>query len=199
MLLCVLSATGNVRAIRSLRAIVYGITASHWHLSAIPVIKFLVMHMPSKLTCNFIPVPGGSTSVTYIINLTSLNPSLMSTSSNTSQANYCNKQLADSKSLADHKKICPCCPGTQNLSDEQRKPFKCPHCYKRCTCLADVLCHSKAKHPTYSCAWMGVACNWTVTGCTQMGCACSQMDFCTYPISHYVCTVFVLFLGLATI
>ena len=63
------------------------------------------------------------------------------------QCNYCKKQLADSKTLADHKKICPWCPGIENLSDKQRKPFKCPHCYKRYTHLADVHQHPKAKHP----------------------------------------------------
>ena len=81
------------------------------------------------------------------INKSKLNEHLRQHITGKPQCNYCNKQLADSKSLADHKKICPHWPGIENLSDEQRKPFKCPHCYKRYTHLADVCCHSKAKHP----------------------------------------------------
>ena len=60
---------------------------------------------------------------------------------------HCNKLLADSKSLADHKKICPKRPGVEDLTDEQKKPYKCPHCYKRYTHVADVRRHSKVKHP----------------------------------------------------
>ena len=63
------------------------------------------------------------------------------------QCDYCNKQLADSKTLADQKKICPQCPGVADLSEEQRKPHKCPPCYRCYTHLADVCHHFKAKHP----------------------------------------------------
>ena len=38
------------------------------------------------------------------------------------QCNFCNKQLADSKTLADHVKVCPQQPGIADLSEEQRKP-----------------------------------------------------------------------------
>ena len=63
------------------------------------------------------------------------------------QCEHCDKLLADSKSLADHKKICPKCPGAADLTEEQKRPHKCPHCYKRYTCTADVSHHCKSKHP----------------------------------------------------
>ena len=60
---------------------------------------------------------------------------------------YCDRLLADSKSLADHKKVCLKCPGVENLTDEERHPHKCPHCYRRYTRASDVHRHCKAKHP----------------------------------------------------
>ena len=62
------------------------------------------------------------------------------------QCKHCDKLLADSKSLADHKKICPKCPGAADLTEEQKR-HKCPHCYKRYTHAADVSHHCKSKHP----------------------------------------------------
>ena len=63
------------------------------------------------------------------------------------QCEHCDKLLADSKSLADHKKICPKHPGAADLTEEQKRPHKCPHCYKRYTRTADVSCHCKSEHP----------------------------------------------------
>ena len=63
------------------------------------------------------------------------------------QCEHCDKLLADSKSLADHKKICPKCPGSADLTEEQKRPHKCPNCYKRYMRAADVSCHCKPKHP----------------------------------------------------
>ena len=60
---------------------------------------------------------------------------------------HCNRLFADSKSLSEHKKICSKCPGAADLTDEQRKPHKCPHCYKRYTRASDVVRHCKSKHP----------------------------------------------------
>ena len=63
------------------------------------------------------------------------------------QCEHSGKLLADPKSLADHKKICPKCPGAADLTEEQKRPHKCPHCYKRYTHAADVICHCKSIHP----------------------------------------------------
>ena len=63
------------------------------------------------------------------------------------QCEHCDKLLADPKSLADHKKICRKRPGAADLTEEQKRPHKCPHCYRRYTCAADVICHCKSKHP----------------------------------------------------
>ena len=63
------------------------------------------------------------------------------------QCEHCDKLLADSKSLADHKKICPKRPGVADLTEEQKRPHKCPHCYKRYMRAADVSHHCKSKHP----------------------------------------------------
>ena len=60
---------------------------------------------------------------------------------------HCNKLFADSKTLSVHKKVCPKRPGTEDLTDEERKPHKCPHCCKRYTCTSDVVRHCKSKHP----------------------------------------------------
>ena len=63
------------------------------------------------------------------------------------QCEYCDRLLADSKTLADHKKIFSKCPAVADLTEEQRRPHKCPHCYKRYTHSSDVTHHCKSKHP----------------------------------------------------
>ena len=63
------------------------------------------------------------------------------------QCEHCDKLLVDSKSLADHKKICLKHPGVADLTEEQKRPHKCPHCYKKYTRAADVGRHCKSKHP----------------------------------------------------
>ena len=63
------------------------------------------------------------------------------------QCDHCDKLLADSKSLADHKKICPNHSGAADLTEEQRKPHKCPHWYKRYMHATDVNHHCRSKHP----------------------------------------------------
>ena len=63
------------------------------------------------------------------------------------QCEHCDRLFADPKSLADHKKICSKCPGAADLMEEQRKPHKCPHYYKRYTRASDVVHHCKSKHP----------------------------------------------------
>ena len=60
---------------------------------------------------------------------------------------HCNKLFADSKTLSVHKKVCPKCPGADDLTEEERKPHKCPHCCKRYTHTSDVVRHCKSKHP----------------------------------------------------
>ena len=60
---------------------------------------------------------------------------------------HCNRLFADSKSLSEHKKICSKRPGVTDLKEEQGKPHKCPHCYKRYTCTSDVVHHCQSKHP----------------------------------------------------
>ena len=60
---------------------------------------------------------------------------------------HCNKLFADSKTLSVHKKVCPKCPGADDLTEEERKPHKCPHCCKRYTRTSDVVHHCKSKHP----------------------------------------------------
>ena len=60
---------------------------------------------------------------------------------------HCKRLFADSKSLSEHKKICSKRPGVADLTEEQRKPHKCPHCYKRYTHASDVVRHCKSKHP----------------------------------------------------
>ena len=63
------------------------------------------------------------------------------------QCKHCDRLLADPKSLADPKKIFSKCPGAADLTEEQRKPHKIPHFYKRYTHASDVICHCKSKHP----------------------------------------------------
>ena len=60
---------------------------------------------------------------------------------------HCNTLFAKSKTLSVHKKICPKCPGADNLTEEEKKPHKCPHCTKRYTRASDVVRHCKSKHP----------------------------------------------------
>ena len=60
---------------------------------------------------------------------------------------HCNKLFADSKTLSVHKKVCPKHPGADDLTEEEKKPHKCPHCSKRCTHTSDVVHHCKSKHP----------------------------------------------------
>ena len=60
---------------------------------------------------------------------------------------HCNKLFAESKTLSVHKKICPKCPGADNLTEEEKKPYKCPHCTKRYTRASDVVRHCKSKYP----------------------------------------------------
>ena len=60
---------------------------------------------------------------------------------------HCNKLFAKSKTLSVHKKTCSKCPGADNLTEEEKKPHKCPHCTKRYTHASDVVCHCKSKHP----------------------------------------------------
>ena len=60
---------------------------------------------------------------------------------------HCNKLFAESKTLSVHKKTCSKCPGADNLTEEERKPHKCPHCTKRYTRVSDVARHCKSKHP----------------------------------------------------
>ena len=60
---------------------------------------------------------------------------------------HCNKLFADSKTLSVHKKVCPKRPGADDLTEEERKPHKCPHCCKRYTRTSDVVRHCKSKHP----------------------------------------------------
>ena len=63
------------------------------------------------------------------------------------QCEHCDKLLTDTKSLADHKKICSKSLGVADLTEEEKRPHKCPHCYKRYVHIADVCRHCKAKHP----------------------------------------------------
>ena len=60
---------------------------------------------------------------------------------------HCNKLFAQSKTLSVHKKTCSKCPGADNLTKEEKKPHKCPHCTKRYTHVSDVVRHCKSKHP----------------------------------------------------
>ena len=60
---------------------------------------------------------------------------------------HCNKLFADSKTLSVHKKVCPKRPGADDLTEEEKKPHKCPHCSKRYTRTSDVVRHCKSKHP----------------------------------------------------
>ena len=60
---------------------------------------------------------------------------------------HCNKLFADSKTLSVHKEVCPKRPEADDLTEEEKKPHKCPHCSKRYTCTSDVVCHCKSKHP----------------------------------------------------
>ena len=60
---------------------------------------------------------------------------------------HCNKLFAESKTLVVHKRTCSKCPGADNVTEEKRKPHKCPHCTKRYTCVSDVARHCKSKHP----------------------------------------------------
>ena len=46
-----------------------------------------------------------------------------------------------------HKKTCSKHPGADNLTEEEKKPHKCPHCTKRYTRASDVIRHCKSKHP----------------------------------------------------
>ena len=61
---------------------------------------------------------------------------------------HCNKLFAESKTLSVHKKICPKHSGADDLTEEEKKPHKCPHCSKRYTHTSDVVCHCKSKHPS---------------------------------------------------
>ena len=61
---------------------------------------------------------------------------------------HCNKLFAESKTLSVHKKICPKHPGADNLTEEEKKPHKCPHCTKRYTRASGVVRHCKSKHPS---------------------------------------------------
>ena len=60
---------------------------------------------------------------------------------------HCNKLFAESKTLSVHKKTCSKHPGADNLTEEEKKPHKCPHCTKRYTHASDVVRHCKSKHP----------------------------------------------------
>ena len=60
---------------------------------------------------------------------------------------HCNKLFAESKTLVVHKKTCSKCPGADSVTEEERKPHKCPHCTKRYTRVSDVARHCKLKHP----------------------------------------------------
>ena len=60
---------------------------------------------------------------------------------------HCNKLFAEPKTLVVHKKTCSKCPGADNVTDKERRPHKCPHCYKRYTRVSDVARHCRLKHP----------------------------------------------------
>ena len=60
---------------------------------------------------------------------------------------HCNKLFAESKTLVVHKKTCSKHPGADNVTEEERRPHKCPHCTKRYTRVSDVARHCKSKHP----------------------------------------------------
>ena len=135
------------------------------------------------------------------------------------QCEYCDRLLADSKSLADHKKICAKCPESADLTEEQRKPHKCPHCYKRYTRSSDVVHHCKSKHPNIKlhpdrciwrpygyilhphsyilhplryCARMGICCTCSDVFCAQTDHACSRTDMFAFVLCLCSCIIFFL-------
>ena len=55
--------------------------------------------------------------------------------------------VGDKKSLQDHLKVCSKHPGADQLTEEQKKPFKCDHCYHRYMHNKDLKCQIWAKHP----------------------------------------------------
>ena len=60
---------------------------------------------------------------------------------------HCNKLFIEPKTLVVHKKTCSKRPGADNVTEEERRPHKHPHCYKRYTRVSDVTRHCKSKHP----------------------------------------------------
>ena len=60
---------------------------------------------------------------------------------------HCNKLFAEPKILVVHKKTCSKHPGADTVTDEERRPHKCPHCYRRYTRVSDVARHCRLKHP----------------------------------------------------
>ena len=60
---------------------------------------------------------------------------------------HCNKLFAEPKTLVVHKKTCSKCPGADNVTEEERRPHKCPHWAKRYTRVSDVAHHCRLKHP----------------------------------------------------
>ena len=60
---------------------------------------------------------------------------------------HCSKLFAEHKTLVVHKRTCSKRPGAENVTDEERRPHKCPHCTKRYTRVSDVARHCRLKHP----------------------------------------------------
>ena len=60
---------------------------------------------------------------------------------------HCSKSLVDKKTLQDHIKVCPFHPQPSQQeqekpqTEEQAKPHKCDHCYRRYVHRNDLLCH----------------------------------------------------------
>ena len=59
---------------------------------------------------------------------------------------HCSTTVGDKKSLQDHLKVCSKCPGADQLTEEQKKPFKCDYCYHRYVHNKDLRHHMQAKH-----------------------------------------------------
>ena len=60
---------------------------------------------------------------------------------------HCNKLFAEPKTLVVHKKTCVKHPGADDVTEEERRPHKYPHCAKRYTRVSDVARHCRLKHP----------------------------------------------------
>ena len=63
------------------------------------------------------------------VNKSKLNEHTKCHPSNRVTCAHCSTTVGDKKSLQDHLKVCSKCPGADQLTEEQQKPFKCDHCY----------------------------------------------------------------------